>query len=270
MQNNGYALITGASAGLGSCFAQQLAGQGWPLILVARRTDRLQQLAQQLQQKYGIDAHVITADLAQPGAAQAIYQYCQKQQWPVAMLINNAGYGLPGDFDHASWLDHQAQLNVMLNSLVELTYLFYPAMKKAGYGRIIQVASLAGLAPPTAGHTLYAAMKSFVIKFAHSLHLEAKDFGVHVSALCPGFTYTEFHDANGTRKRMNSLSKSLWMSADEVVSEGLQAVEANKAIKINGWRNQLIALLTRLLSDKIIRALFQKNINKYRKRSSES
>ncbi|MCX7543817.1 SDR family NAD(P)-dependent oxidoreductase [Marinicella gelatinilytica] len=265
-----YALITGASAGLGACFAQQLAQRGWSLILIARRTDRLQQLAQQLQHQHNIDAQIITADLAQADAAQKIYQHCQTQQWSVAMLVNNAGYGLPGDFDEPSWPQHQAQLNVMLNSLVELTYLFYPAMKKARYGRIIQVASLAGLAPPTAGHTLYAPMKSFVIKFAHSLHLEGKDFGVHVSALCPGFTYTEFHDANGTRHRMNKLSKSLWMSADEVVAEGIAAVEANKAVKINGWRNQLIALMTRLLPDKIIRALFQKNINKYRKRSNES
>ncbi len=266
--SNRYALITGASAGLGACFAQQLASQGWFLILVARRTDRLEKLAQQLKQDHGVDTYVITADLAQAGAAQTIYQHCQEHQWSVGMLVNNAGYGLPGEFDDSTWLDHQAQLNVMLNSLVELTYLFYPAMKKAGYGRIIQVASLAGLAPPTAGHTLYAPMKSFVIKFAHSLHLEAKDFGVHVTALCPGFTYTEFHDANGTRKRMNKLSKSLWMTADEVVTEGLQAVEANKVIMINGWRNRLIALMTRLLPDKIIRALFQKNINKYRKRSN--
>ncbi|KAA3639235.1 MAG: SDR family NAD(P)-dependent oxidoreductase [Proteobacteria bacterium] len=269
MSQKHFALITGASAGLGLAFANQLAAQKHNLILVARRSQRLHDIAQGLQAKHGIEAVYIVADLADTNAPDLIYKQCQENDWPVSMLINNAGYGVPGDFDQVDWATHQAQLNVMLNGLVKLTYLFYPAMKKAGRGGILQVASLAGLAPPTAGHTLYGPMKSFVIKFAHSLHLEGKDFGVHVTAVCPGFTYTEFHDVNGTRNRMNKLSKSLWMSADEVVEQALHALAQNKAIKINGWRNQLIALMTRLLPDKLIRALFHSNIQKYRKRSHD-
>ncbi len=264
-----YALITGASAGLGLAFAEQLAAKKTALILVARRAQRLQKITQELTDQHGIEAHYLVADLAHPDAPDQIFEQCQNNQWPVHTLINNAGYGVPGDFDHVDWATHQAQLNVMLNNLVKLSYLFYPAMKKAGCGGILQVASLAGLAPPTAGHTLYGPMKAFVIKFAHSLHLEAKDFGVHVTAVCPGFTYTEFHDVNGTRKRMNSLSKSLWMNADDVVRQSLQALADNKPVKINGWRNRLIALMTRLFPDKLIRALFQSNIQKYRQRSSD-
>ncbi|MCW8870642.1 MAG: SDR family oxidoreductase [Proteobacteria bacterium] len=269
MSTQSYALITGASAGLGLSFAEHLAAQKHNLILVARRSQRLQKIAQELQAKHDIDVFYIVADLADTDAPDAIFQQCRDKQWFVSTLINNAGYGVPGDFDQVDWLTHQAQLNVMLNNVVKLTHLFYPAMKQAGRGGILQVASLAGLAPPTAGHTLYGAMKSFVIKFTHSLHLEAKDFGVHVTAVCPGFTYTEFHDVNGTRSRMNKLAKSLWMTADEVVEQSLQALSENKAVKINGWRNQLIALMTRLFPDKLIRALFQSNIQKYRKRSSD-
>jgi len=269
MPEKQYALITGASAGLGLTFAEHLATQKHNLILVARRTERLHKISQELKTQHGIDAQIIVADLANSNAPDLIYKHCQDNNWSVDLLINNAGYGVPGDFDQVDWETHQAQLNVMLNNLVKLTFLFYPAMKKVGQGGILQVASLAGLAPPTAGHTLYGPMKSFVIKFAHSLHLEAKDFGVHVTAVCPGFTYTEFHDVNGTRSRMNKLSKSLWMSADEVVEQSLHALAQNKAVKINGWRNQLIALMTRLFPDKLIRALFQSNIQKYRKRSSD-
>ena len=269
MPDNQYALITGASAGLGLAFAEQLAAEKTNLILVARRSDRLQKIAEELMAQHDIQVQYIVADLSKDEAPDLIYKQCQDNHWIVNTLINNAGYGVPGDFDQVDWDVHRAQLNVMLNNLVKLTYLFYPAMKKAGSGGILQVASLAGLAPPTAGHTLYGPMKSFVIKFAHSLHLEAKEFGVHVTAVCPGFTYTEFHDVNGTRSRMNALSKSLWMTADEVVSQSLQALVLNKPVKINGWRNQLIALMTRLFPDKLIRALFQSNIKKYRKRSSD-
>ncbi|VAW44573.1 3-oxoacyl-[acyl-carrier protein] reductase [hydrothermal vent metagenome] len=182
------------------------------------------------------------------------------------MLINNAGYGVPGDFDTVNWQTHQDMLQVMLNSVVELSHLFYPKMKQQQNGYIINVASLAGLVPPTAGHTLYGAVKSFMIKFSHSLHLEASDHKVHVLALCPGFTYTEFHDVNGTRNNVNKMSKKLWMSADEVVEQGLAAVEINQAVCITGWRNKMIAGLAKLLPDKIIRFLMKGSVAKFRKR----
>lgn len=261
-----YALITGASAGIGKSFAQQLAAAGWHLILVARRQEVLEQLSQDIQSNHQVDCHIICQDMAEVNASLNIQQYCEEQQLHVAMLINNAGYGVPGDFDAVDWPTHNAMLQVMLNSVVELTHLFYPAMKKAGYGRIIQVASLAGCTPSTAGHTLYGAVKSFLIKFGHALHLEAKDHGVHVTALCPGFTYTEFHDVNGTRPMVSKLPKSLWMTADKVAAQGLLSVEKNQAVKINGWRNQLIYGLTKVLPDKITRILMGNSISKFRKR----
>lgn len=263
---NQWALITGASAGIGATFANQLAAQGWSIILVARRVDKLTKLQSNIAEKYQVKCHTLALDLSDANANQQIFSFCEDNNIEVSMLINNAGYGVPGDFDAVDWQTHQDMLQVMLRSVVELCHLFYPAMKQRQNGYIINVASLAGLTPPTAGHTLYGAVKSFVIKFSHSLHLEAKDQQVHVTALCPGFTYTEFHDVNGTRSLVNQMSKKLWMNAEDVVKQGLNAVMKNQAVYINGWRNKVIASLTKILPDRVIRFLMKGSVAKFRKR----
>ncbi|HHL31391.1 MAG TPA: SDR family NAD(P)-dependent oxidoreductase, partial [Oceanospirillales bacterium] len=143
-----YALITGASAGIGKEFAQQLAKNGWNLLLIARREQTLKELSQSLIERYGIDARYFTADLADTKQPQLIFDFCNMHDLNIAMLINNAGYGVPGDFEKSPWSVHRDSLQVMLNSVVELCHLFYPKMLNAHYGRIINVASLAGFAPP--------------------------------------------------------------------------------------------------------------------------
>ncbi len=253
-----FALITGASAGLGAEFARQLAARGWPLVLTARRGDRLEALAEDLRQQHGVQVHVLTGDLSKADTPLALQQQCSELGCTVDMLVNNAGYGVPGEFDSHPLATHEDMLQTMLTAVVQLTHLFYPGMKQRGYGRIIQVSSLAGFAPPTAGHTLYPAIKSFLIKFAQSLNLEAKDHGVHVSALCPGFTYTEFHDVNGTRVMMSKLPKGMWMQAEQVVCEGLDAVEKNQPVKINGFKNRLLAGVARLVPDRWMRSFLQR------------
>lgn len=266
MKAQKFALITGASAGIGAEFAMQLAAKGWSIVLVARREDRLNELKQKIIQSYNVDCHAIAADLSEVNANKEIFTYCQNNKIPVSMLINNAGYGVPGDFEKVSWTTHNDMLQVMLNSLVELCHLFYPYMKQQESGYIINVASLAGLTPSTAGHTLYGAVKSFVIKFSHSLHLEAADKNVHVTALCPGFTYTEFHDVNGTRSMVSKMSNKMWMSAKDVVSQGINAVEHNQAVYVNGWRNRLIARMCKYLPEGIVRFLMKGSVAKFRKR----
>ena len=261
-----YALITGASAGIGKDFAKQLAEKGWNLILVARREEKLKHIADELSQSYSIDCQYFVADLSGINQPQLIFEHCQNNGFNIAMLINNAGYGLPGDFEKNSWQKHNDSLQVMLNSVVQLCHLFYPAMIENKFGRIINVASLAGFAPPTAGHTLYGATKSFLIKFSHSLHLEGKDKGVHVTALCPGFTYTEFHDVNGTRSMVSKLPQFMWMKSKDVVKQGIDAVERNQAVKVNGKINRLIAAMSNAMPDWFTRMLFSGKTNKYRKR----
>jgi len=261
-----YALITGASAGIGEEFAQQLAKRSWNLVLIARREDKLKALSKQLQQDFGIDVRIYTADLSDQSTPEKLFHYCHDNELDIAMLVNNAGYGVPGDFEKNDWKTHSNSLQVMLNSLVHLCHLFYPNMLKNSFGRILNIASLAGFAPPTAGHTLYGATKSFVIRFSHSLHLEGKDKGIHVTALCPGFTYTEFHDANGTRSMVSKLPKFMWMSSQDVVSQGIDAVEKNQPFKVNGKINRIIAALSSAMPDWIARGLFAGKANKYRKR----
>jgi len=261
-----YALITGASAGIGKEFAYQLAKSGWNLLLIARREDTLKQIAEDLIKNFDIDAQYVVSDLAQLNQPEILYNYCIENNLSIAMLVNNAGYGVPGDFEKNNWKIHSDSLQVMLNSVVQICHLFYPEMLKNKFGRIINVASLAGFAPPTAGHTLYGATKSFLIRFSHSLHLEGKDKGVHVTALCPGFTYTEFHDVNGTRSMVSKLPKFMWMNAKDVVKQGIIAVENNQPIKVNGKINRVIAALSSALPDWLTRLMFAGKSDKYRKR----
>ncbi|MEZ5472300.1 MAG: SDR family oxidoreductase [Marinicella sp.] len=266
MKNTKWALITGASAGIGAEFAQQLAAAGYSLLLVARREDKLLEIQSALQEKFNIECRYIVKDLSIPSANLEIFEFCHNNNIRISYLVNNAGYGVPGDFDSVDWETHHEMLQVMLTSVTELTHLFYPAMKAQREGFIINIASLAGLVIPTAGHTLYGAVKSYLIKFSHSLHLEAKDSNVHVTALCPGFTYSEFHDVNGTRGMVSKMSKKMWMKAEDVVAQGLAAVKQNQAVYVNGWRNRMIANLVKILPEKLVRFLMKGSIKKYRKR----
>jgi uncharacterized protein len=264
---NRCALITGASAGIGLAFAKALAAEKANLILLARRVDRLEQIAAELRRQHGIDVQVIGADLAKPDACAVIEQTLQQRALQVDLLVNNAGFGLPGVYSSQSWQAHAESLQVLLTAPCELTHRLLPAMQARGYGRVINVASLAGLVPPSAGHTTYGAVKSFLIRWSESLRMELIGTGVHVLALCPGFTYTEFHDVNGARKLVNRLPKFMWMDADTVVAQGLDAVERNQAICVNGRWNRFLAVLTRHLPYKLASWLVNRKAQDFRERN---
>lgn len=247
MKNDQYALITGASSGIGEAIAREYARRGKPLILSARRKDRLDSLATELGAK--VPVVVLAADLADPKAPKALFDAIQAAGLKVDTLVNNAGYGVPGRYLSESWESHRDFLQVLMTAVAELTYLFLPAMEAQKHGRILNVASLAGLAPASAGHTLYGATKSWLIRFSECLALESNPRGVHVTALCPGFTYTEFHDVNGMRANVSKLPKFLWLSSEEVAVIGIDAVEAGKRRVISGTANNIIAWMTRYLPD---------------------
>lgn len=242
-----WALITGASAGIGEAFARLLAAKGANLILVARRADRLEKLAEDLSTKNGIQAIFFAADLSELDSAAAIIGKVYEQGAHVDILINNAGYGLPGTFEQNSWQDHRAFLELMVTGYAQFTHLVLPAMQERGWGRIIHVASLAGLVPGSAGHTMYGASKGFLVSFAQSLAAENEKTGVHVSALCPGFTYSEFHDVNDTRALVSRLPKYMFMEAEPVVAHALQAVERRHVVYVPGNWNKFIASLIKAL-----------------------
>lgn len=236
-------LITGASAGLGAALAREYAQRGWDLVLLARREERLNALAAELNAAHGTQCRVIAADLFSETAVLDLMSALEGSQ--VDGLINNAGYGHPGTFLSSDWEDHRRFNHLMSVVPVELTRALLPAMVDRGFGRVMQVASLAGHMPGSKGHTLYAAVKAYLIKFSESLNAEMEDTGVHVSALCPGFVLTEFHDVNGTREGINSLPDFMVMKADACAYLAADALEANKAVFISGRVNRFLARLNR-------------------------
>ena len=168
----------------------------------------------------------------------------------VDALVNNAGFSRTTGFVAADPADHAAMLQVMLIAPVELSRLVLPAMVERGFGRILNVASLAGLMPATGGDTLYGPIKSFLIKASAGLHLELAGTGVHVTALCPGYTLTEFHDVNGSREQVSSAYPAwMWQDAEHVARVGYAAVEGNRVRVVPGWRNTLLAAIPKLLPD---------------------
>jgi short-subunit dehydrogenase len=188
-----WALVTGASAGIGAEFCRQLAAQGYQLVLVARRKDKLQAIAEELKETHGAHSYIITADLSKSDACQSVVTRLEDENIDIEYLVNNAGYGLPGSFHVPDWQEHADFIQVMMTAVCELTRHLLPGMQQSGRGFIVNVASVAGLVPSSAGHTLYGASKSFLIKFSESLALENENTGIKVTALCPGFTYSEFH-----------------------------------------------------------------------------
>ena len=264
-----WALVTGASAGIGAEFCRQLAGRGYSLVLVARREERLQQLADELQQRHAIDCRVLPLDLAQPDAARTIESALRNASIEVEFLVNNAGYGVPGTFLEPDWQTHADSLNVMLHSVVELTWRVLPFMVRQSRGYVVNVASLAGLVPGSARHTLYGATKSFLIKFTESLAAENRDTGVSVSALCPGFTYSEFHDVTGTREIVGRMPAWMWMQAPEVVRYGIESVTRDppRCIAVPGRANRFIAMLSRMLPQGLARRLVQRESRRWRKQN---
>jgi uncharacterized protein len=257
-------LITGASSGIGAAFARQLAALGHDLVLTARRTDRLESLASELRDRHDIQVTALTHDLADPATPQKLCAALEQRGLQVDWLINNAGYGVPGTFDANDWRTHADSLQVLLTAPTELAWRLLPGMRQRGYGRIINVASLAGHVPGPAGHTLYAASKAYLIKFSQSLALENRAAGVHVCALCPGFTWSEFHDVTRTREKMNKLPTFMWLSAEEVVRQGIAAVERGDAVYIPGRVNRAIKTIIQWMPDRLALWLSARESKRYR------
>jgi short-subunit dehydrogenase len=259
------ALITGASSGIGEAFADVFASEGFDLAIVARREDRLQAVAERLRTKYGVRVEVFVVDLAKRDACEQLCAQIAARGIQVDALVNNAGYGVPGSYLASPWQRHEDFLQVLVTDVAELTYRLLPGMVERGYGRIVNVASLAGLVPAPSGHTLYGASKAFLIKFSEALANEVRRHNVHVTALCPGFTFSEFHDVTGTRAQMKQMPAWMWMDAPTVARQGFDAVMAGQHIYINGRLNRTIAALVRLLPQRLVYAIGRRAGRAYRK-----
>ncbi|MCG8671886.1 MAG: SDR family oxidoreductase [Pseudomonadales bacterium] len=231
------ALITGASAGIGLEFARVFAERQFDVILVARREDKLNEIATEIKAQYGQLAHVIPADLSDPNAPEMIFEKVQEKGVTVDALVNNAGYAINDSFLDSDWQTHAQFIQVLNTSLVHLCHLFAKPMKDNQWGRIINLASVAAFSPQMKG-SLYGAAKSFVLDFSQAIDLELRDHNVYCTALCPGFTYSEFHDVMGIQTMVDRLPRFLWMDAHTVAVEGYEAVMEGKPVYVNGIVNQ--------------------------------
>lgn len=258
----GYALVTGASSGIGAAIAREYARRGVPLILTARRESRLQELARQLGPQVPVE--IIVADLADPRAPAMVAEEIRRRGLSVRILVNNAGYGVSGRYLVADWPTHAAFLQVMVGAVCELTWRLLPQIREHGNGRIINVASVAALIPAADGHTLYAPAKSYLVKFSEALALENADRGVHATALCPGFTWSEFHDVTGNREIMNRMPRWIWLQADDVARAGIDAVERGKVLAVPGLFYKFVSVLVKLLPGSWLLALMKRNSGKFR------
>lgn len=259
--SSGHALVTGASSGIGEQIAREYARRGVPLVLTARRLERLQALAEELRTQVPVD--VIAADLADPAAPAALASELQQRCIRIRILVNNAGYGVPGRYPRRDWETHAAFLQVLVTSVCELTWRLLPSIRGFGDGRVLNVASFAALMPAADGQTLYAPAKSFLLKFSEALALENADRGVRVTALCPGFTYSEFHDVTGTRGRMKVAPK-MWLDAAEVARAGIEGNERGQVLVVPGWRYRLLLAVARLLPHAVAMKLMGRNSRKVR------
>jgi len=238
-----WALITGATGGLGRAFAQGLAQRGYNLVLTARKTEALEALAAELVASHGIAVATESCDLAVPGAVTTLKAAIDTRGIVVETLINNAGLGVHGRFVQKPAEQALAMVDVNVRALTELTHVFATDMARRGGGHILLVASTAAF-QPISGYAVYAASKAYVLSLGHALHAELARSRVTVSVICPGPTETGFWDRAG--HKVTAMVASTMMQPDTVAESGLQALYSGRPNATPGWTNKLIAFSSRL------------------------
>lgn len=239
-----WALITGASSGLGVDFAHDLAARGCNLILVARRQERLEAVAREVMDRHNVEAKAIAMDLGTPDAPQHLYDQVMEMETAVSVLINNAGFGAYGKFVDIPWEREQTMLNLDIVTLVHLTKLFLKDMVANDFGYVLQVASI-GAYQPSPLYASYSASKAFVLSFGEAINYELKDTNVSMTVLSPGVTRTEFLDVAG--QETTFYQRMMMMESKDVVRIGINAMLKGKASVIPGFGNWLGAWSNRLI-----------------------
>ena len=257
------ALITGASAGIGAAFARAYAARGFDLALVARRRGRLETLGSELSSTHGVDAFAVEADLSIDEAHAPVMEAILARGRHVDVLINNAGFGIPRAFTDAPWSDQRSFLMTMGVAPCALAYAVIPGMVERGWGRVVNVASIAGFAPGVAANTLYPGVKSLMIKFSQALDSEYRASGLKITALCPGATRTDFAAEAGYKHLLSRTAEAFSQTAEAVVETAIRGNEAGRVIVIPGWRNRLAVALMRGLPEPLVRAVINKGAAQY-------
>ena len=240
------ALITGPTAGIGKSIAYQLAEKGYDLFLVARREDRLQDLKSDIENKFQVRVHYLKSDLASPNAPQEIYDYGKSMNLDISTLILNAGYQINTKLEEATLQEEEDCLRVLGLSVIMQSKLYIKDLMSRGGGHIMVVSSMAGFSPPSTEFAiLYGPVKTFMNRFVEALNGAYNKNNIYSTALCPGFTVTEFHTMSGTQDRMDKVPSFMKLSADQVAQEGIDGMFKNKEIVIPGNLNRFLISVLR-------------------------
>jgi short-subunit dehydrogenase len=242
-----WALVTGASVGIGESFTRLLASKGYNVALVSRDEARLHERAAGLREKYGVQTFVLPADLSTNEGCASVEEYIKTYE--IDVLINNAGFGINKAFSASDINAEQQMFDVLVRTPMRLMHTAIPGMKQRNSGTIINVSSVASF---IAGGT-YSASKSYLTVLSESLNTELASSGVKVSALCPGFTRTEFHERG--RMKMGGLPKFMWLNSDKLVEQSWKDVVANKPVSIPGWQYKLLVGVISTVPRKFVRQI---------------
>jgi len=242
-----WAIVTGATAGIGESFTRVLAREGFNIVLVARDLERMKERAATLESQFNIQTAVVQADLATDHGCAKVEKYITDNQ--IEVLINNAGFGINKAFSMSELNSEQQLLDVLVRTPMRLMHTVIPQMKARNSGSIVNVSSVAGW---IAGGT-YSAAKSYLTVLSESLHTELRGTGIKISALCPGFTRTEFHERG--RMRMNGLPNFMWLSADRVVSQAWKENQNGKVLSVPGWQYLILSTVSRFGPRPLVRKL---------------
>ncbi|MDT4893033.1 MAG: uncharacterized protein QOE97_2068 [Pseudonocardiales bacterium] len=246
------ALVTGATAGIGAEFARQLAGRGHDLVIVARDPARLETSRADLSQRFGVSVEVISADLCTDEGCTAVAARIADRGRPVEVLVNNAGFGMYRKFGESELADEELQLDLNVRAVLRLAHPAVRAMTARGSGRIINVSSVAGFVP-RGGNATYSASKAYVTMFSEALSVQLQGTGVTVTAVCPGFTHTEFHErANAD---MSHVPARMWLEAATVVAEGLADSDRGEPISVPSRRYKTLVTAARTLPRPVLRRI---------------
>lgn len=242
------ALVTGATSGIGRAFAQRLAEAGWNLVLVARDAQRLEEAARELR-RYAVDVDVLTADLGEDKSLATVERRLDDDEQPVDMLVNNAGFAIDRSFLRSRVDDEDLLLRVLVRAVLRLTHVGVQAMVRRGRGVVINVSSVAGFVPQSS----YNAAKSYVTRLTESVATELKGTGVHVLALCPGYTHTDFHQRAEIDKA--SIPAPLWLDVERVVDGALDDLRRGVVVSVPSLRYKLVVAAARYAPRRLVAAI---------------
>ena len=243
---NSYALVTGATSGIGLEISKDLAKRGYNLILVARTKGNLSKTSKELTKEYNIKCDYFSSDLTLINSPEEIYQFTSQKQYNVEILINNAGYALPNAFHVNSMEDEEKCLRVLGTSVIALTKKYINDMISNGGGKIMIVSSVAAFAPASSLQSLYGPVKTFMNRFSESLNFYNK-YGITSTAVCPGYTVTNFHTASGVQEEMDSVPRFLKKSAKRIAKEGVDAMLKGKKVSVPTKTWKIIVLLLKVI-----------------------